>query len=63
MTMKNFVVRHKPNYSRTWVARGYFETAAEALAKYEAIRETYPNERVWVVDLMTDQLLADNHKR
>ena len=55
-----YVVRHQPSYSTTWRVVGYFETAKDALAKYEALREACPPERVWVVELYSDQVTADS---
>ena len=60
--MKNYVVRHHPSYSHAWRPVGYFDNAKDALAKYDALREVYPHERVWVVELCSDQVIADRLK-
>ena len=57
---KPYVVRHKPEQSSTWKAVGYFESVGDALAEYEELRKAYLRERVWVVDLNSDQVLADS---
>ena len=58
-TPKPYVVRHRPKY-RSWRNVAFFETAREALAKYEKLTQTYLTERVWVVDLLKDQVIADS---
>lgn len=60
---KNFVVRHEPKYSRTWQLAGSFETLQEALAEFDVLHQLHPDERVWVVELPTDQAVADSHPR
>ena len=61
--MKNYVVRHKPSNSGTWVPVDYFDNVKDALAKYGELRKTYPRERVWVVDLLNEQVIADSHAK
>ena len=61
--MKNYVVRRHMKNSRTWLPVGYFETAAEALAEYEKLRQARHDERVWVVELDSGHVIADSHPR
>ena len=58
---KNYAVRHHPKYSRTWLPAGYFETLQEAYKKYRELNQLHPDERVWIIDLMTDVHHADSH--
>ena len=59
--LKNYVVRHKPSHSNTWVAIGYFHTSEEARAAFEERRQARRDERVWVVELDTGRIVADSH--
>ena len=59
--LKHFVVRHHPKYSRTWLPAGYFETSREAVEKFETLHQLHHDERVWVLDLMTAQVIADSN--
>lgn len=61
--MKNYAVRHHPSYSRTWIPVGHYKTSREALAEYERQHRTHPRERVWVVDLCNDTVLADSRMK
>ncbi len=61
--MKNYVVRHHMKNNRTWSVVDYFETAADALAEFEELRRAHPGERVWVVELDSDQVIADSRRR
>lgn len=58
--MSRFVVRHHRCTDTTWHAVDYFESKEEALAEYEELRRTYRRERVWVVDLRDDVVIADS---
>ena len=60
-SLKNYVVRHKPSYSSTWVDIGYFHTLEDALAAFHKRHEARRDERVWVVELDTDRTFADSH--
>ena len=58
--MSRFVVRHHRYTDATWHVVGYFESAREALAEYEELQRAYRRERVWVVDLVDDVVIADS---
>ena len=57
------MVRHQPSYSRRFRDVEFFHTAREALDEYEKLRKVYLRERVWVVDLMNDRIIADSRVR
>ena len=59
--LKNYLVRHVPKYSRTWLVVGYFESMKDALSEFNELHTTYPGERVWVVEMDTDHVIADSH--
>lgn len=61
--LRHFVVRHQPSYSRRFRDVEFFHTAAEAIDEYEKLRKVYLRERVWVVDLMNDRIIADSRAR
>lgn len=58
--LRHFVLRHKPSHSPRFRDVEFFHTEAEALEEYEKLRKDYLRERVWVVDLMNDRIIADN---
>ena len=61
--MKCYVVRHKRSTDSTSRAVDYFETKQEALAEFEKLRQTYRRERVWVVDLQNEVVIADSRAK
>lgn len=59
--LKNYVVRHHTKNSLTWRAVGYFDSIHEALKEFDELGHTYRRERVWVVELVSSQIVADSH--
>ncbi len=57
-----YAVRHKPRYGNTRDV-AYYDNAADAIDRYDSLCKTYMRERVWVVDLMNDRLIADSHPK
>lgn len=57
--MKHIMLTHYRK-NNAGVRTSFFETEPEALAEYQKVHETYPEERVKVVDLMSEQTLADS---
>ena len=62
-SLKPFVVYHDMKQQRILRDDGYFETAREALDRFAVLRQTYDRERVYVVDLRSNQVIADSHPK
>ena len=54
-----YVVRHKAPYRTRDVA--FTDNVRKAMERYDSLVKAYPRERVWVVDLMNDRVIADSH--
>ena len=61
-TTEAYVVRHRRrNLGTRDVA--YYDNAPDAIDRYDSLCKTFMRERVWVVDLMNDRIIADSHPK
>ena len=59
--MSHYEVRHHMKNSRTWRQVGIFDDIHDAYGAYEKRLQARGDERVWVVELESGQVVADSH--